>query len=285
MARFFFNTHKHGPALKAALVLLALTGANIGWSAELSGMVPERYRQEPVVIGTTATMPPVESVDASTGNVVGIEPDLARAIAGKLGVKVEIKNVAFDGLLAGMQAGRFDIAMSGLADTVQRQQAMDFVDWYVSGMRLVVKKGNPKKVTNGETLCGLTLGGPRNSTQYREMEALAKACKSTTMTVASESSPAGLVMLNAGRIDVYGVDSLSGPRYVASNPDVELVPGVFAEVTRGAAFAKNNAALRDAWQAGLKAIIASGEYDRIMARWDASNAAYKQATINAASRK
>jgi len=269
-------------ALALAIMGLTMAFSSGVRSATLKDMVPEKYRDVPIVIGTTATMPPVESVDQQSGEVVGLEPDLAKAIAAKLGVQVQIKNVAFDGLLAGMQAGRFDIAMSGLADTVQRQQAMDFVDWYVSGVQLIVPKGNPKKVIALDSLCGLTLGGTRGSTELRRMEAVAKDCKDHTPTVASENSPAGLLMLKTGRIDAYAVNYPSGEKYIANNPDAQLIPGQFKVVNRGAAFAKSNAQLRDAWQAGLKAVIESGEYDKILERWGASSASYKGATVNVA---
>jgi polar amino acid transport system substrate-binding protein len=254
-------------------------------AADLTNLVPGRYKTNPVVIGTTATMPPVESVDTATGKVIGFEADLAYAIGKKLGVKVEIQNVAFDGLLAGMQSGRFDIAMSGLADTVQRQQAMDFVDWYVSGVQLIVAKGNPKRVKNLETLCGLTLGGVRDATEYRVMQAVAARCTQNTPLIPTENSPAGMILVKTGRVDVFCANFPSGARYVQANPDLELIPGQFKVVNRGVAFAKTNTQLRDAWREGLKAIIESGEYDQIMERWDAKSAIYKGATINVATQQ
>ncbi|WP_454692694.1 transporter substrate-binding domain-containing protein [Achromobacter aloeverae] len=272
----------------ASLLMPALAGlsflihAGNTAAAPLSDLVPEKYKHTPIVIGTTATMPPIESADPNTGEVLGVEPDLSRAIAAQLGVEIQIRNVAFDGLLAGMQAGRFDIAMAGLADTVQRQAAMDFVDWYASGIQLIVQKGNPRKITTLDSLCGLTLGGTRGATEFKLMETVAQGCAKQTPTVASENSPAGLLMLKTGRIDVFASNFPSGARYVANNPEAELIPGQFKVSNRSAAFAKSNAKLRDAWQAGLKAIIQNGEYDKIMARWGTRDIAYKQATVNSA---
>ncbi|WP_164934996.1 ABC transporter substrate-binding protein [Bradyrhizobium zhanjiangense] len=276
------NQSKFGRVLCILSLFAGTTLSTSTFAADLTSLAPDKYKSAPIIIGTTATMPPVESVDPATGQVIGIEADLARAIGKKLSVNVDIQNVAFDGLLAGMQAGRFDIAMSGLADTVQRQQAMDFVDWYVSGVQLIVPKGNPKKVTSLETLCGHTLGGTRASTEFRRMEAVAKNCGSTeTALVATENSPSGLLSLKAGRVDVFAVNFPSGMSYVQANPELELVPGQFKVIVRGVAIAKSNGGLRDAWQAGLKAIIDDGQYDEILKRWGAPDAAYKQATINA----
>jgi polar amino acid transport system substrate-binding protein len=228
-------------------------------------------------------MAPVESVDTATGEIVGFEPELARAIARRLNVKVEIQNVAWDGLLAGMQAGRFDIAMSGITDSPQRQQAMDFVDWYSSGAKLIVPKGNPKKVSGIDSLCGLTLAGVRATSFYKIMEAAAAKCGSKeTPLIATDSTPAGLLLLKSGRADVLALDALASVGFLKVNPELEsatenkLNPDI-----HGVAFAKTNAALRDAWQAGLNAIIDSGEYDAILKRFDSSDVAYKKATVNA----
>jgi polar amino acid transport system substrate-binding protein len=160
---------------------------------------------------------------------------------------------------------------------------MDFVDWYQSGAKLMVLKGNPKKVSGPESMCGLTLGAARATTFYRAMEAMAAKCGAKqTPVVATESTPAGLLLIKSGRVDVLAVDGLASIVYVKTNVDMDVLPGAQQNMTiRGAAFAKNNTALRDAWQAGLKAIIASGEYDEILNRFDASESAYKLATINA----
>lgn len=266
----------------AALVGGAALLASAAAAADPASMVPAKYKSAPVIMGTTATMAPIESVDPATGQIVGVEPELARAVARKLNVKLEIQNVAWDGLLASMQSGRFDIAASGITDTMQRQQAMDFVDWYQSGSKLMVAKGNPKKVKGPETLCGLTLGAPRATTFYKALEAAASQCGSkVTPLVATESTPAGLLLLKSGRVDVLSVDALSAVGYLKSNPDLESATAEQENIgIRGVAFAKNNTALRDAWQAGLKAIIESGEYDEILKRFDASVLAYKKATIN-----
>lgn len=273
--------HKFTRALYALVAFVVLASAATAHGADVTQLVPEKYKSAPVVIGTTATMPPVESVDSATSQIVGIEPDLARAIAKKLGVKVEIQNVAFDGLLAGMQAGRYDIAMSGLGDTVQRQQAMDFVDWYASGLQFVVLKGNPKKVAGLDTLCGLALGSVRASSQYRQVEAIAKNCGSKdTPLLATETSPSGLLLVKTARVDAFAVDAIAAPNYAKASPELEVVPGQHFPFVRGPAFAKSNVGLRDAWQAGLKAVIDSGEYDEILKRWGVPEVAYKKATIN-----
>jgi len=251
-------------------------------ASDLTNIVPAKYKSAPIVIGTTATMAPVESVDPTTSQIVGFEPELARAIARKLNVKIEIQNVAWDGLLAGMQAGRFDIAMSGITDSLQRQQAMDFVDWYSSGARLIVLKGNPKHVTGLESLCGLKLAGVRSTSFYKTMEAASGKCGAKeTPLMATDSTPAGLLLLKTGRADVLALDALAAVVFLKANPELEsATPTPLNPDIHGVAFAKSNTALRDAWQAGLKSIIESGEYDEILKRFGSSAVAYKKSTIN-----
>ncbi|MBY8854135.1 transporter substrate-binding domain-containing protein, partial [Saccharothrix sp. MB29] len=77
---------------------------------------------------------------------VGSEVDLAKAIGAKLGLTVEHQDMAFGSLITSHQAGRIDVTMAAMNDTAERQQAIDFVDYFTSGITIMVQKGNPQGV-------------------------------------------------------------------------------------------------------------------------------------------
>lgn len=120
-----------------------------------------------LTVVTCADYPPYEFVDSETGEVVGVDMDVAKAIADKLGVELEVKNIQdFKGVLASLQAGYQDIAMSGFTPTDERKKSVDFSDPYSTTTNVViVKKGNEDKYDSVEKLSKAVIGAQRGSEQ------------------------------------------------------------------------------------------------------------------------
>jgi polar amino acid transport system substrate-binding protein len=156
-------------AVVAALALLATAcgggdGADTGAASPaptlqknqaLYDKLPKEVQQAGTVrIGTEALYPPFESFAEDNKTIVGLDPDLANAMAQVLGVKVEMTHTAFDGLLTALDGGRFDLVMAAITDTKARQAKYDFVDYFSTGQAIVVKKGNPANIKGVTDLCG-----------------------------------------------------------------------------------------------------------------------------------
>ena len=93
-----------------------------------------------LVVGTSADYPPYEfhvTIDGED-QIVGFEMDMAREIANDLGVELEIKDMAFDGLLSALQAGNIDIVISGMSPTPERMEAVNFSEIYYNGVHNVL---------------------------------------------------------------------------------------------------------------------------------------------------
>lgn len=86
-----------------------------------------------LTVGTASGFPPYEFVDASQGDkqVIGVDMDLAKAIADKLGVKLKVEDSNFTALLSSLSAGKVDMAISGITATEERKKSMDFSDGYL----------------------------------------------------------------------------------------------------------------------------------------------------------
>lgn len=82
-----------------------------------------------LVVGTSADYPPYESVD-DAGKFVGFDMDMVREVGKRLGVKVEIKDMGFDTLLAALQAGKIDVIAAAMQATPERDKKVDFSDVY-----------------------------------------------------------------------------------------------------------------------------------------------------------
>jgi len=253
----------------------------------LHDKLPESVKQAGTVrVGTEALYPPFESFAEDNKTIVGLDPDLANALAQVLGVKVTMTHTAFDGLLTALDGGRFDLVMAAITDTKARQAKYDFVDYFSTGQAIVVKKGNPTGIKSVADLCGKKVAVLVSSTQQKLLgEFNAKECASNKINVtALPSDKDALLQVQTGRADAnftqdavgtYNAKTIGGgTRFeVANAAPIQPIPV-------GIVFDKSNTQLRDAFQAALKEIIANGTYDQILAKHDLSGGAKKDVTIN-----
>ncbi|CAM5512226.1 hypothetical protein STENM36S_00178 [Streptomyces tendae] len=137
--------------------------------APLADKLPQSIRDKGTVkVGSDIAYAPVEFKDGS-GKTVGIDPDLADALGKQLGVKFEFENGTFDTLITGLRSKRYDIAMSAMTDTKDRQegidsdtgkkvgQGVDFVDYFTAGVSIYTKKGDDQGIKTWSDLCGKKL--------------------------------------------------------------------------------------------------------------------------------
>ena len=136
-------------ALVLALVMVAacLTACGGAKGATLKDV----QKAGKLTIATSPDFPPFESLEGDT--VVGIEPDIMKLICDKLGVEAEFVQMDFDSVLIGIQAAKYDCAMSGITVTPARQKNMLFTDpYYNAAQVIVVAEGSP--ITGKADLAG-----------------------------------------------------------------------------------------------------------------------------------
>lgn len=107
-------------------------------AAEEAADAAEVTTVEPGVLtmGTNATFPPYEYKDGDA--VVGIDPDIAQALADKLGLKLEVVDMEFDSLIASVQSGKVDIVLAGMTVNEERKKNVDFTDPYANGVQVII---------------------------------------------------------------------------------------------------------------------------------------------------
>jgi polar amino acid transport system substrate-binding protein len=245
-------------------------------------------------VGSDIEYPPIEFYKEGTTQVQGVDYDLAKALGAKLGVKFKfINDTDFAGIIGAMQAGRFDIIMSAMNDTAERRKkGADFIDYFTAGTSLIVKKGNPNNIQTLDDVCGKTVAVQKGTVQDTDL---------ITPQVA-KCTNAGLGKLTVLRFekDTDALQQVKNGRAVANFEDFPVaaynakisgggndfdavnVPGI-GPGNYGIAVPKDNTKLRDALQAALKAVIADGTYDQILAKWNVTAGALKTAPINAGS--
>lgn len=238
-------------------------------------------------VGSDIAYPPVEFYKEGTKEVQGIDYDLCQAIAKEMGRPgCTFQNVTFDGLIPALKAKRFDAIFSAMSDTAERQKELDFVDYFTVGTSIIVKKGNPEAIHSLDDLCGRTIGVQRGTTQEDVAAAQKEKCESageSLEVLTFDTDVDAQQALRAGR-SVADMNDFPVAAYVAREAgDLEVVGEQIEAGPYGVGVRKEDTALRDSIQQALKAVIASGEYDRILEKWDVAQGALKTAAVNGGS--
>ncbi|MFJ4684668.1 ABC transporter substrate-binding protein [Streptomyces sp. NPDC091377] len=266
-------------------------------AAPLADKLPQAIRDKGVIkVGSDIAYAPVEFKDEA-GKTVGIDPDIAAALGKQLGVTFEFENGTFDTLITGLRSKRYDIAMSAMTDTKDRQEGIDsdtgkkvgegvdFVDYFTAGVSIYTKKGDDQGIKTWSDLCGKKIVVQRGTVSEDLAKAEAKNCPSgeKLSIEAFDNDQQAQTRLRAGGADAgssdfpvaaYAVQTSGGGK------DFELVGEQVDAAPYGIAVAKDNTQLRDALKAALDAVIADGEYKKVLEKWGVSEGAVTAATVN-----
>ena len=125
--------------------------------------------------GSDASYAPNEFVDTDGTTIIGMDVDLGKAIGQKLGLEVEFQNSAFDGILPGIAAKKYELGMSSFTDNAEREKVVDMVSYFSAGTKMAVVKGNPDGL-NIDDLCGKTIAVQRGTVQVDDLTARSDKC-------------------------------------------------------------------------------------------------------------
>jgi polar amino acid transport system substrate-binding protein len=221
-----------------------------------------------IVIASDATFPPMEMVDENK-NIVGFDVDLMNAAAKAGGFAVEFKNTAWDGIFAGLEAGKYDAVMSSVTITDDRKKTMDFSIPYINAGQVVVVKSEVNNVQTLADLKGKTVGAQIGTTGAFEIDKVKDADKITEKTY----DEIGLAFedLANGRIAGIVIDSPVAANYALQNPNykgkLKIVGQPFTQEYYGVAVKKGNTKVLDVINAGLKKVIDTDEYKALEQKW------------------
>ena len=206
-----------------------------------------------LTMSTNAAFPPYESTDDS-GNVVGIDADIAAAIAEKLGLKLQIDDMDFDGALV-----------------------LDFTDTYANGVQVViVPEGSD--ITSIEDMQGKRIGTQRGTTGYI-------LCSSPVEdggfgeenVVPYDDAIAAVKALKNGQIDCVVIDNAPAQELVKANPGLTTLETEYANEKYAIGVAKGNTALLDAVNGALKELMEDGTIQSIIDKYIPADAGSAEA--------
>lgn len=250
----------------------------------LAALVPPQVaRSGKLRVGSNIQNPPNNFYAEDGKTPIGSEVDLITAVAAKLGLRAEHHDMAFSSLITSLQAGRIDVTMAAMNDTAERQQKIDFVDYFTSGITIMVRKGNPDGVKGPGDLCGKAVAVNLGSSQ--EQYAKTYPCPTGSIEVtATDSDTQNQNQLRTGRVAAI-LNDLPTAVYVAKTAGGgEFFEVVDAAPINGGPYGigvdKSTPELATAIQKALQALIDDGTYRRILEQWGVTQGAIAKATVN-----
>jgi polar amino acid transport system substrate-binding protein len=259
--------------------------------AAAAALLPESARKNGLSVGSEIPYAPMEFYGANH-KPAGFEVDLVAAIAEKLGIQIRFEEQSFDAIIPALQAGKHDLAVSSMSDTLDRQKVLDFVDYFQGGASLIVNKGNPKQITGLSGLCGQKVAAESASWEIDVLASASADCKAAgkpaIITVAAPSDADAQTALRAGNVAAYLSDSQAAAysakiagegKYFDLLVDKKFPTGYESGLI-GVGILKSNSQVRDAVAASLKSLFADGTYQSLLAKWNLTSFAVTSPTIN-----
>jgi cystine transport system substrate-binding protein len=220
-------------------------------------------------VALEGTYPPFNFRDPKTGQLAGYDVDVAKLVAARLGVKPDFVTTEWSAILAGLGAGKYDVIVSQMTMTPQRQQAFDFSSPYIySAPQLIVRRNETASYKSLGDLKGRKVGVGQGSVYEQQIRAV------PGVEVRSyPAAPENLQDLAFGRIDVALNDSLM-VSYLLKNSQLPIRAGArVGEVTRmGIVFRKGNPKFQAAVDKALDAARADGSLKQISLKWFGTDA-------------
>ena len=214
-----------------------------------------------LTMGTNAAFPPYEFMDENN-NVVGIDAEIAAAVAEKLGMKLEIKDMAFESLITAVSSGAVDIVLAGMTVTDERKESVNFTDSYATGVQVVIVTED-SEIATIEDLAGKKIGVQTGTTgdqycagDYGE-DAVARY----------DNGALAVAALQNGQVDCVVIDNEPAKAFVEANEGLKILDTEYITEDYAAAIAKDNTELLDKVNAAIAELKDAGVIDEILGKY------------------
>ena len=211
-------------------------------------------------MATNATFPPYEYYEGD--EVVGIDPEIAAAIAEKLGMTLEINDMDFDPAIAAAQTGQADIVMEGLTVTDDRKEKINFTDSYATGVQVVIVPAD-SDIQSVDDLEGKLIGVQQGTTGdlYCSDDYGEENVQKFT------SGPVAVEALKNGQIDCVVIDNEPAKSYVSQNEGLKILDTEYITEEYAIGISKDNPELLEQINAALQELKDDGTIQSIIDKY------------------
>ena len=214
-----------------------------------------------LVMATNAEFPPYEYHDG--GEIVGIDAEIAKAIADELGMELEIEDIAFDSIIPEITSGKADMGLAGMTVTEDRKQSVDFTDTYAKASQKIIVKED-SAIASPDDLTGVIVGVQQGTTgdiYVSDLEA-----DGTTVERYNKGFEA-IQALSQGKIDAVVIDGEPAKTFVAQTEGLKILEESFTDEEYAIAVKKGNTELLEKINGALKTLKDNGTLDEIVAKY------------------
>ena len=267
------NEPTETPAETPAETTPVETPAETGSAGDYGDFAGSLIEEGKLIMVTNASFPPYEMTD-DDNNIIGIDPEIAQAIADKLGLELQIDNIDFDAALIAVQENRADVMLAGLTYNEDRDLVMDFTDSYATGVQVIIVREGDTTIagTNddlqlvdaeGNVLEDIQIGVQRGTTGENYCQGAHGVDHVTSL---DNGSLAVQALLN-GQVDCVVIDNGPAQSYVEATPGLEILEGAYVVEDYCAAVDQGNEALLTAVNTALNELIDDGTVQAIMDKY------------------
>jgi len=233
---------------------------------------------ETLKMGTNAAFPPYEYYDDESGEIVGIDAEVAAAICAKLGYELEIVDMDFDALIPAVANGKIDMVLAGLTVTEERQQNVDFTASYATGVQVVIVKEDSAITTVDD----LFAEGANHKIGVQQGTTGDLYCTWDIADVGLgtvepyRTGTDAVLALTTGKVDCVVIDNEPAKNFVAANPGLKILETEYITENYAIALAKGSE-LTESINAALEELIADGTVAAIIEKYIPSTEAEETA--------
>jgi polar amino acid transport system substrate-binding protein len=226
--------------------------------AEVTGKLAEVKKAGKLVIATSPDFPPFENLEG--GEVVGIEIDIMNIICEKLGVELVIEQMNFDAVLPGIQAKKFDVGVSGITITPDREKTTLFsLPYYNAAQVIVVKEGS--EIKGKDDLEGKTVSVQTGTTAESGCKEMGLTCQ------AFEANADAKAALTTDKVDAWVVDNLTAIEMLEEGDGLVILEGEVTTEPYAFAFAKDSETLVTEINKIIVELSKNGEIEKIFNKY------------------
>ena len=214
-----------------------------------------------LIMATNAEFPPYEYHDGDA--VVGIDAEIAKAIADELGMELEIEDIAFDSIIPEIVSGKADMGLAGMTVTEDRMQSVDFSNTYAKASQKIIVTED-SEIASPDDLKGVIVGvqlGTTGDIYVSDLEA-----DGTTVERYSKGFEA-VQALSQGKIDAVVIDGEPAKTFVAETEGLKILEESFTDEEYAIAVKKGNTELLEKINGALKTLKDNGTLDEIVAKY------------------
>lgn len=237
-----------------------------------------------IIIGVDATYAPNEFLNADGKTVQGMDVDLFNSVMQKFGITTVWQPAGFDTIIAGVNAGKYDVGVSSFTINPDRLKQVNMVSYFNAGTQWAAAPGNPKKV-DPQKPCGLKVAVQKGTVQEQvDMPPKVKACAAQGKPIDLQiyaGQDTATAAVATGKADAMLADSpVVAYAIKQSGGKIEAVGDVYDAAPYGYVVPKADAAFAQAIADALKATEASGAYKKALSNWGNEAGAITDFAVN-----